>query len=83
MLGFDMCPPGTRVTWTPTNKDGEPYYGSVIAHNRSGEDIYRIPGYAEKRAGNPNRIVNFDRVVVEAEHDEKWHAQDLEGLQLA
>jgi hypothetical protein len=83
MLSFQMCLPGTRVAWNPSNKPGVRYSGSVIAHNPSGENIYRIKDYEGKRAGNPNGVVNFDRVVVEADHDRKWHAQDLEGLELA
>jgi hypothetical protein len=80
MMSFDQCPTGTRVAWKPSNKLGESYVGKVVAHNRSGEDIYRLPGYEARRAGKPKAVVSFHRVLVEADHDRRWHAQDLEEL---
>jgi hypothetical protein len=82
MKSFDECPIGTRVRWRPSNKPGQQYTGVVAAHNRSGADIYDIPGYSEHKAGAPCSKVEFDRVPVRADHDGKWHAQDLHGLSL-
>jgi hypothetical protein len=83
MLSFRDCSRGTRVVWNPTNDRKARYIGRVVAHNRSGKDIYLIRGYEKKKAGKARSVVSFDRVVVKAEHDNHWHAQDIRSLKLA
>ncbi len=80
MFSLSQCPKGTRVSWDPTNKPGEVYTGVVVDHNPRGESIYDIPGFDEHRAGQPGPTSKHDRVVVRADHDGKWHAQDLKSL---
>lgn len=84
MKDFDECRVGERVGWTPTKPPRKEYAGLVVAHVRRGQNIYHIPGYdTNKASGNTQAIVEFDRVLVRAEHDGKWHAQPLKSLYIA
>ena len=80
MKRFDECPKGTRVEWNPTNQPNKLYAGCVMAHNRAGDDINTVQGYEENKAGNANSVVDFCRVLVLADHDNKWHAQPIKSL---
>jgi hypothetical protein len=71
------------VEWDPSNKIDTTYFGSVMARNPSGMNIYEIPGYEEHRAGRAKEVVSFDRVLVKADHDDKWHAQSLKSLRMS
>ena len=72
---------GDRVTWKPSNRPEETYSGEVVEHNPKGQNIFDVKGYNENRAGWPRlKIADFDRILVKADHDGKWHAQDPRGL---
>jgi hypothetical protein len=82
MLTFEQCPIGTRVTWEPTNKPGEVYTGVVVAHNRTGDNIFDVPGYAQHKpkTAHPRAISPDDRALVDRKGE--WHAQPLYTLRL-
>jgi hypothetical protein len=80
MNSFGQCPKGSRVQWEPTNKPGAVYAGEVVAHIPRGQNIYDTRDYEEHKAGRPGATSERDRVLVRADHDGKWHAQDLGSL---
>lgn len=62
--------------------DGK-FHGVVVEHNPKGQNIYDIPGFRERNGDGPPppAIVNYDRVICEADHSGKWYAVPLSQLE--